>query len=59
MATLQNVIGGKSTSTSGDGTHEVRNAATGEVTISVSGMSLGMQSPVVWRPHQDLRDMTA
>jgi betaine-aldehyde dehydrogenase len=37
-ATLQNFIGGSSAPTSGEGTHEVRNAATGEV-IAVMGTS--------------------
>ena len=37
-ATLQNVIGGASAPTTGDGSHEVRNAATGEV-IAEMGFS--------------------
>jgi betaine-aldehyde dehydrogenase len=37
-ATLQNVIGGERAPTSGDGSHEVRNAATGEV-IAEMGFS--------------------
>ncbi len=40
---LQNFIGGKSVPTSGDGVHEVRNAATGEV---IAEMGISSQADV-------------